>query len=84
MKKRPESDSITGFTGLSRIELTGNRKCIIDGLKGIREYHRDRICMDLGKYSVCFLGDELYINCFSPEGAVIEGTIIALEFESNA
>ena len=84
MKKRPESDNLITYTNRPHLELTGNTQCIIDGLKGITEYTKEKIKMNLGKYSVCFFGDELYINSFSPEGAIIEGTIVSMEFEGNA
>lgn len=76
-------DNIISYTYDSHLELIGNSKCIIDGLKSIAAYNSDKIKVNLGKNYVTFLGDSLFINAFSPEGAVIEGTIISLEFESN-
>ena len=66
------------------LEIRGNSECIVDGLKGISEYSSEKIRINLGKISVSFLGDGLFINSFSPEGATVEGTIISVEFESNA
>ena len=76
-------DNIVSYTYDSNLEITGNSKCVIDGLKGIAAYSSDKIKVNLGKYYVTFFGDNLFINAFSPEGAIVEGTIISLEFESN-
>ena len=77
------SDDIIAYTASSRLEIVGNTQCVVDGLQSILEYTKDRIKIDLGKYAVTFLGSELYINCLSHEGAVVEGTIMSVEFGSN-
>lgn len=66
-----------------RIELIGHSQCVIEGLQGIAEYNCDKIKVNLGKYNATFFGDNLFINAFSYEGAIIEGTIVSLEFEGN-
>ena len=76
-------DEIISYTNKPHLELVGNSECVVDGLKGIAVYTAEKIKIDLGKYFVTFLGDNLFINSFSHEGAVVEGTIISLEFESN-
>ncbi|MBR1762046.1 MAG: YabP/YqfC family sporulation protein [Eubacterium sp.] len=76
-------DNTVSFVKDSRLELIGNGRCVVDGLKGIEIYNSDKIKVNLGKYYVTFFGDNLFINAFSPEGAIVEGTIISLEFESN-
>ena len=84
MKSKPTDDNLFAYTNLPHLELVGNGRCMVDGLKGITEYNRERIKMNLGKYSVCFIGSELSINAFSPEGAVVEGDILSVEFAGNA
>ncbi|MBR6391878.1 MAG: YabP/YqfC family sporulation protein [Eubacterium sp.] len=79
-----KKDSITELAVLPRLELCGNSRCVVEGLKGIVEYTKGKIKIDLGKFSVCFFGDDLYINSFTREGATVEGTIISLEFEGDA
>lgn len=76
-------DELTEYAVSPRLELVGNTKCIIEGLKSIVEYTKGKIKIDLGKFSVSFFGDELYINSFTREGATVEGIIISLEFEGN-
>lgn len=83
MKIYKPKDDIFEYTGEPHIELCGISQCVVDGLKGITEYRDDKIRIDLGKYSISVFGSELYINAFTKEGAVIEGTIISLEYESN-
>jgi sporulation protein YqfC len=76
-------DDIITYTGEPRLELVGSGECVIDGLKGIIEYSDEKIKINLGKYYVTFFGDGLYINSFSYEGAIVQGTIVSLEFEGN-
>lgn len=80
MKKHRED--ILSYSGTPHIELNGSTQCVINGLKGINEYTKEKIKINLGKYFIVFYGDELYINSFSYEGAIVEGNIISLEFES--
>jgi sporulation protein YqfC len=81
-KRMINNDNIISYASTPHIEITGNTECVVDGLKGICEYTKDRIKINLGKYFVTFIGDELYINSFSREGAVVQGNIISMEFES--
>ena len=76
-------DNIINYALDSHLELTGNSRCVIDGLRSIASYSSDKIKVNLGKYYVSFFGDNLFINAFSPEGAIVEGTIVSMEFESN-
>ena len=75
---------IVEYTLAPCLEIRGNSECKVEGLKGISEYSSEKIRINLGKFSVSFLGDGLFINTFSPEGATVEGTIVSVEFESNA
>lgn len=76
-------DNLISYAAAPRIELTGNSQCVVEGLKGIEAYSADKIKVNLGEYYVSFFGDSLFINAFSYDGAIIEGTIVSLEFESN-
>lgn len=79
--KRNDSENVIHDVCAPRIELTGNSRCVIEGIKSICKYNEEEIKIDLGKYCVTFFGDGLYIDAFTYEGAVIEGTIISMEFE---
>jgi sporulation protein YqfC len=83
MKRYQLEDEIFSYTGDGHIELCGMGQCIVDGLQGITEYSDSKIKFNLGKYSVSIYGSELCINSFTKEGAVVEGSIISLEYESN-
>lgn len=76
-------DNLIGYAVSPRIELVGNTCCVVEGLKGIAAYSSDKIKVNLGNYYLTFFGDSLFINAFSYEGAIIEGTIVSMEFESN-
>ncbi len=82
--KKSKSESLTECAVTPRLELIGNTKCIIDGLKSIIEYTKGKIKVNVGKYNVTITGDDLYINSFTCEGASVEGTIIEIGFEGNA
>lgn len=84
MRHNLGKDSLLSDVTLPHLELTDNTRCAVDGLKSISEYTADKIRMNLGKRDVCFYGDALYIRTFSPEGAVVEGTILSVEFEDHA
>ncbi len=84
MKRLRTNDDIIDYIKKPHIELIGNTECIIEGMKSIIEYTKGRIKVDTGKMNVTISGDGLYINSFTPDGATVEGEIVALEFESNA
>lgn len=71
------------FTGEPHLELYGNMQCVVDGLKSVLEYSSEKIKLNIGKKSVTFHGEGLHIDSFTPEGAIVEGFIMSLEF-SNA
>lgn len=78
-KDKLKAESFDYYFGRPRLEMDGNR-CLVDGLKSIVEYSDDKITVSLGKQIITFFGDDLHINSFTREGAVIEGNIISMEF----
>ena len=82
MKKSEREDTLE-YVLSPRLELTGNTRCEIEGIKGIPVYNGNIIKIDFGKYCVSFFGDGLYIRAFSSEGATVEGTIVSMEFCEN-
>lgn len=82
-KKEKLNGTVVGYCECVHVHLVGSSQCIIDGLKGIREYSRDKIKINLGKYCLEVVGSDLCINEFSSEGAVIEGDILSLEYCSD-
>ncbi len=71
------------YTGRPRIEFYGTDECVVDGLKSIIKYSGDEIILNVGRVAVKFLGSDLHINSFSPEGAVVNGFIMSMEFSDN-
>lgn len=71
------------YTGKPRLEFYGNDECVVDGLKSIIKYSNDEIILNIGKMAVKFIGDDLHINSFSPEGAIVNGFIISMEFSDD-
>lgn len=68
------------YKGEPHLELRGNSECVVDGLKSIVEYNSDKIKLNIGKRVVTFLGEGLEINSFTPEGAIVRGFIMSMEF----
>ena len=64
----------------SHIELISNCCAMVDGCKSVMEYDDTRINLNIGKNSVSFVGYGLTIKSLSLEQAMIEGTIISMEF----
>lgn len=68
------------YTGEPHLEIIGNFECVVDGLKSIVEYTSDKIKLNIGKRAVTFFGEDLHINSFTPQGAVVQGFIMSMEF----
>lgn len=68
------------YTGEPHLELYGNSECVVDGLKSIIEYKKDKITLNIGKKTITFLGEDLQINQLTTEGAIVKGFIMSMEF----
>lgn len=68
------------LTDEPHIELFGNNKCLVDGLKKILEYRSDKIKFIIGSKVVTFIGENLYIDALNVQGALIKGIILSVEF----
>lgn len=77
------TENMVAYTIEPHIELIGNSELIINGLKGIGEYTDEKIKIDLGRYVITIYGDNLYINSFTKDGAIINGMIISIELNGN-
>lgn len=82
IKEKIMPQSYDYYFGKPRLEMTG-RECLVDGLQSIIEYSSDKITLNLGKQVITFFGDDLRINSFTREGAVVEGNIISMEFSDD-
>lgn len=68
------------YTGEPHLEMIGNFECVVDGLKSIIEYSAEKIKLNIGKRTVTFNGEDLHINSFTPQGAVVQGIILSVDF----
>ncbi len=68
------------LASLPRLELSGNRRVLIEGCRGIAEYDDDRICLRTTAGVIRFLGDELRMHRLNPECAIITGQLLSVEF----
>jgi sporulation protein YqfC len=73
---------VGSLSGAVRMELSGNRRAVIDGGVGIVEYNDDVIRLNTGSGIVRFTGRGLSMSCLTEESAVVEGHILSLEFLS--
>ena len=62
------------------IEIISNYCALVDGCTGILEYDDSCVKLSIGKKSVCFHGNSLTIKSLSMEQAMVEGTILHMEF----
>lgn len=65
---------------LPRIELSGNRRLLLEGCRGIAEYDEGCICLQTGLGIVRLTGDTLCLHRLNPDCAVITGRFVSLEF----
>lgn len=79
VKEKLKPKDFDYFFGKPRIEMSGS-ECLVDGLQSIVEYSDTKIIVSLGSQMITFFGDDLHINSFTREGAIVEGNIISMEF----
>lgn len=66
-----------------RIELSGNRRAVIEGCRRILQYDQNCIRLDTVEGALCFEGDCLRVNCLSGGSAVVTGQIATVGFEGE-
>lgn len=67
-------------TGGAVIELTANRRAVVDGCDGIVDYDDEHIVLRMGRLNAHFYGQNLKIKRLTGDSAVIEGTVEALQY----
>lgn len=80
--KKAIKEPIDYYFGKPRLEMTG-RECLVDGLDSVIEYSQTKIKLRLGSRFVTFFGDDLKINSFTREGAIVEGDIFSIDFSTE-
>ncbi len=66
----------------ARLEMTGNRRVVVEGCRGIQEYEEDLIRLSTASGSIRFMGRGLTMNCLTDDCAVITGFLLSVEFLS--
>lgn len=68
------------LAAVTRMELSGNRRVLIEGCRGIVRYDEDVIELRTVDGTVRFTGRELCMTNLNPACAVITGRFVSLEF----
>lgn len=63
------------------VELLGNNQAMLEGCRGVLYYDTQRIEINLGKYRILFLGDDLSMTSLTGDDAVVTGNFFKIEFE---
>lgn len=63
-----------------RVELLQNRQAVVDGCKGVLEYSDSCIRLSSDKLILRFTGAGLLLRTYSSSSAIVEGTIVTVEF----
>lgn len=66
--------------GGALIELTGNRRAVIDGCDGIVDYDKEKVIVRTGRMTICFSGRSLRLCRLTENSAIIEGFIQQVEY----
>ena len=70
------------LSGAARVELSGNRRAVVEGCRGMLEYEEGVIRLNTTSGIVRFMGRDLTMNCLTEDSAVVSGTILSVEFLS--
>ena len=70
------------LSGEARIEMTGNRRAVVESCRGILEYEEGVIRLNTGSGIVRFMGRDLGLSCLTEDSAVVTGFFLAVEFVS--
>ena len=72
------------YTNESLIEVCGAGRCTVEGIEHICEYSPGKIVLALHRRTLTIHGADLFISSFTAFGAVVEGTIISIDFSGGA
>ena len=78
---RLAESSRVGFLPMVRVELLSNKQAVVDGCRGILEYSDSCIRLSADRLILKFTGRDLEIKCLTDSSAVIEGFLLAVEYQ---
>lgn len=70
------------LSAAARIEMTGNRRAVVEGCCGIVEVEEGIIRLNTGSGILRFVGRDLGLSCMTEDSAVVTGFILSVEFMS--
>lgn len=68
------------FLSQVRVELLSNRQAVVDGCRGIIEYSDSCIRLSTPRLILKFTGTGLEIKALTDASAIVEGTILSVEY----
>lgn len=68
------------LSGSSRMEVTDDRKVVIEGCRGILEYEEDVIRLHISCGVVRFCGQKLCLSGLTEDSALVTGRLLSIEF----
>lgn len=81
-KPNKEKNKIGDSMGLSpQLTVLSNREAQLDGCREIREYDDGKIKLSMGKFNVCFCGNNLVIKNYGDDYAIISGEFSDISFD---
>ena len=73
---------VGSLSSAARIELSGNRRAVVEGCRGLVEYGDELIRLNTESGIVRFMGRGLSMSCMTEDSAVIEGLLLSVEYLS--
>jgi sporulation protein YqfC len=67
-------------SGMSHLELSGNREAVVDGCNSVLEFDENIVRLSVGKHIIRFSGRGLTLKELTKSSVVVEGFIISIEF----
>jgi sporulation protein YqfC len=67
-------------SGMSHMELSGNREAVVDGCTSVLEFDENIVRLSVGKYIIRFNGRGLTLKELTKNSVVVEGFITSIEF----
>ena len=65
---------------LATIQLTGNRRAVVEGCDGVVDYGEEQVLVRLGRRVVTLTGRRLRLVRLTEDSAVVEGVLERVDF----
>lgn len=81
MKQKKNNPQHGSFHDSVHMEISGNRRIILEGCRGILDYGDELIRLSTGQYLIVLRGRGLRIQCMNANDLVITGFVTGLEYQ---